>query len=122
MFKLSGIVAVAVFLAVFSIPFFYNSLSVGVGGAGAVAPKLVHKKGECVRDTAWMRHNHMQLLMHAREDAVRDGVRVTNHGIKGCRTCHPNRAEFCDQCHGYVGVKLECWDCHYYPAKPEKAA
>jgi hypothetical protein len=113
--KLSGVLAVAVFLAVFSAPTVYNAFTIGVGGGSATAPKIVHKEGKCVRDADWMRHNHMQFLMSERDEVVREGVREKDHGIKGCRSCHPNRGEFCDRCHGYVGIQPECWNCHYYP-------
>jgi len=29
--------------------------------------------------------------------------------------CHKDKAEFCDQCHSYMGVQPRCWDCHVYP-------
>lgn len=116
MSKGAGATAVIIFLFVLAFPFFYNIISVGALGAEATAPELkIEKKGECVRDAKWMRHNHMKLLMHTRDDVVREGVRKANHGIQGCRSCHPKRDEFCDRCHEYVGVDPECWHCHYYP-------
>ncbi|MBI5815665.1 MAG: sulfur reduction protein DsrJ [Nitrospinae bacterium] len=118
MSKTSGVIAVAVLMAVLGFPFIYNAASVGLFTGAAAAPSLTIKKDgkKCVKDPEWMRHNHMKFLLHTREEAVREGIREEGHGIAGCRSCHPNRAEFCDKCHGYVGVKPECWNCHYYPA------
>ncbi|MBI4665854.1 MAG: cytochrome C [Nitrospinae bacterium] len=119
MLKQAGILAVVVFGLLFSIPFIYNASSVGLSSNASASPSLPGQDPakKCVKDKDWMRHNHMTLIMHSREDAVRDGLRKPGHGIQGCRSCHPNRAEFCDSCHGYVGVKPECWNCHYYPEK-----
>ena len=111
MSKESGLVAAVIFLVLLASPFLYNAFS-----APSHGPELtVHVKGDCVRDTAWMKRNHMLLLKHSRDDVVRDGVRKEPDGIKGCRSCHPYREEFCDQCHDYVGIEPECWSCHFYP-------
>jgi len=32
-----------------------------------------------------------------------------------CLSCHTNKAEFCDKCHGYASVDPYCWDCHVDP-------
>ncbi len=32
-----------------------------------------------------------------------------------CMDCHSNKSRFCDQCHDYVGVTPQCWDCHIAP-------
>lgn len=116
MSKNSGILAVVVFLIILAFPFFYNALSGGLGSGAVAEPKLkITKKGDCIRETEWMRHNHMKLLMHTRDDVVRRGIRKVNEGIQGCRSCHEKRGEFCDKCHEYVGVDPECWNCHNYP-------
>jgi len=71
--------------------------------------------GECIEPTAYMRANHMNILVASREDAVRDGVRKVSHSLNNCSTCHEKREEFCDRCHNYVGAKPNCFGCHYYP-------
>lgn len=114
----TGIAAIILFFAVVSFPFIYNSFSVGLFSNAAAEPELkILKKGKCVAETSWMRQNHMKMLMHVREDAVREGIRVVNKSFHGCISCHPNRDEFCDTCHSYVGAKPECWNCHHYPEK-----
>lgn len=90
--------------------------SVGLFSKAAAEPEIIIKKeGKCVKETSWMRKNHMKLLLHIREDTVREGVRKVNESFKGCASCHTKREEFCDKCHEYVGAKPECWNCHQYP-------
>lgn len=116
MSKESGMVAAVLFLVLLASPFIYNAFS-----TPTPKPELtLHTKGDCVRDTEWMRRNHMNLLKHTRDDVVREGVRVPSEGLKGCRTCHPYREEFCDQCHHYVGVHVQCWNCHFYPESKDE--
>ena len=78
----------------------------------------------CVRDTAFMRRNHMELIQHARIDTVRKGVRGLDGSISECIACHVNKddkgvdipvnqeGQFCAACHEYVGVALDCYQCH----------
>lgn len=115
MLKRTGAVAVLVFLTVLAFPFTYNAFSVGLFSASG--PKLeIARPGKCVEETSWMRNNHMKILLHVREDAVREGIRKVDHSLHGCQRCHPNREVFCNSCHEYVGVEPECWNCHIYPS------
>ncbi len=112
----SAVISAAVFLVIIAFPFFYNAFSVGLFTDAAAAPKpKVQKTGKCVEETSWMRQNHMRLLIHVREGAVREGIRLVDRSLHGCVSCHPHRNEFCKSCHTYVGVKPECWNCHNYP-------
>ncbi len=85
--------------------------------AKAPEPQLVMPTNakDCVEPAAWMRANHMKLLKHQRDVIVREGDRSRKYRIEGCSQCHTKRAEFCDRCHDYAGVKPECFDCHYLP-------
>jgi hypothetical protein len=114
-----------IFVALATAPFWWNPVF-GKGAAGAAPPKLAKPAGakECVRDTAFMRTSHMQLLLEWRETAVRDGERsfstATGPEAKSltntCLTkCHASKKEFCDQCHQYLAVRPFCWDCHLVP-------
>jgi len=90
--------------------------------ADAVAPRLdIGKGGECVKDPQWMRKNHMHLLKHERDDAVRKGVRDEKHSLKNCIECHASTKDdsviaredsFCVSCHSYEAVKIDCFECH----------
>ena len=99
------------------------------GGAGAAdgpagrVPKPVVKveqPGACVEPTAEMRRNHMKYLLHQRDRTVREGYRDKRHSLKECVECHANRATgtvlgrdgFCESCHRYASVSIDCFECH----------
>ena len=78
-----------------------------------------------------MRRNHMELLKHHRDRTVREGVRTTQHSLANCVTCHASRETgrvtggrdaFCEGCHRYAAVHLDCWDCHADAPKAKVAA
>ena len=89
---------------------------------------VIEKPGRCVEDTALMRRDHMKFLVHQRDRTVREGVREKTHSLSGCVDCHASAktgsvlgAEgFCQSCHAYAGVQLDCFECH--TAKPARAA
>ncbi len=80
--------------------------------------------GECVRETDWMRRNHMALLRHDRDMTVIHGIRTIDGSLAECVACHANKEEkggfvpvnssheFCAGCHAYTGVSLDCFQCH----------
>ncbi|OGS81199.1 MAG: hypothetical protein A2061_00980 [Gallionellales bacterium GWA2_59_43] len=90
--------------------------------ADANAPRLdIGRGGQCVEDPQWMRKNHMHLLKHERDDAVRKGVRDEKHSLKNCIECHASTKDdsviaredsFCVSCHSYEAVKIDCFECH----------
>ena len=72
-------------------------------------------------DTQYMRENHMQLLVDWRDQVVREGSRefkaadgqIWEKSLdKTCLACHSNPDQFCDECHTYADVRVNCWDCH----------
>ena len=93
-----------------------------VWAAGADAPKLdIGKGGQCVKDTQWMRKNHMHMLRHQRDETVRKGIRVEQDALKNCVECHASTQDdsvvgredsFCVGCHRYAAVKIDCFECH----------
>ena len=77
--------------------------------------------GQCVGDPAFMRRNHMQLLKHQRDDTLRGGIRTGQYSLKTCIDCHASKTtnsvaasdtNFCQSCHTYAAVKLDCFECH----------
>ena len=83
--------------------------------------------GQCVEDSAFMRRNHMQLLKHQRSDTLRGGIRTGKYSLKACVDCHASQTtnsvnasstNFCQSCHAYAAVKLDCFDCH--TSKPQQ--
>ena len=103
--------------------------------APKVGPVIVidkNRAGErCVEDTDFMRKNHMQVLLHQRDDTMYNGVRTEKHSLKNCINCHASSKDnrvigsnehFCQGCHTYSAVSLDCWECHTTKAKPAQAA
>lgn len=104
-------------------------LLAGAPLAGAGERKIDAKGEQCVRDTEYMRRNHMDLLKHQRDDTMRRGIRTTQNSLKGCVDCHASpknnsvigsQDNFCQGCHSYAAVKLDCFECH--SSKPKAAA
>jgi hypothetical protein len=87
----------------------------------AIAVEKSQAGEKCVRDTEWMRRNHMRLLKHQRDDTMYRGVRGTDEALRACINCHADKKTgsvigsdeaFCQGCHSYASVSLDCWDCH----------
>jgi cytochrome c553 len=87
-----------------------------------VAPRLdIGKGGKCVEDPKLMRRNHMDILRHQRDETMRSGVRGSRHSLVGCVDCHASsknnsvlggNENFCQGCHAYAGVRIDCFECH----------
>jgi len=84
-------------------------------------------KGEnCVEETSYMRKNHMDLLLHKRDETMQKGIRTEKYSLNGCIDCHATPAEdgkiarisdedskhFCSTCHVATAVTLDCFECH----------
>lgn len=80
----------------------------------------VERPGACVEPTAVMRRDHMKFLMHQRDRTVHEGIRDKRHSLKGCVECHASAATgsvlgregFCEGCHRYASVSIDCFECH----------
>ncbi len=82
------------------------------------------KGDQCVAETQFMRENHMKMLDHQRDETVIDGVRGNPFSLVGCVDCHAQRdadnkpvridaeGQFCESCHTYAAVKIDCFSCH----------
>lgn len=78
----------------------------------------------CVEPTEYMRRNHFELIRHQRDETVYGGIRSTKHSLAGCVTCHvghdqagdpipiADAGQFCNACHRYAAVRMNCFDCH----------
>lgn len=90
--------------------------------ADTVAPKLdIGKGGLCVEDPKLMRKNHMDLLKRQRDETMHQGIRGGKFSLAGCIDCHASNKNnsvlgsnehFCQGCHVYAGVKIDCFECH----------
>jgi len=95
--------------------------------ARVAAPVVKIERGEtCVAPVDEMRRNHMKMLLHQRDRTVRQGLRETQHSLKGCVDCHASektgsvlgKEGFCSSCHEFAAVKIDCFECH----TPERRA
>lgn len=79
----------------------------------------------CVEPVADMRKNHMEYILHQRDDTLRTGIRTSKHSLKACISCHNAPSEkdgkvasiddadhFCSTCHTFAAVKIDCFECH----------
>jgi hypothetical protein len=78
----------------------------------------------CVEPTEYMRRNHMELIKHERHIVVHEGIRDSKYSLSGCIACHvapgPDgklvsvhaEDQFCDTCHEYAAVDVNCFGCH----------
>lgn len=89
------------------------------------APVEVPAKGtQCVQPTPEMRRNHMKYILHQRDETVHEGIRTKQYSLKECINCHVQPAadgsypsihskdHFCNSCHSYAAVKIDCFQCH----------
>ena len=116
------IIGIIVFLVLITSPVWLNLAS---GKASTVPkPEIVTQEKKCIEPTAYMKTNHMNMLNAWRDSVVRqdsrtyvasDGKQYDMSLTKTCLKCHPNKAQFCDQCHSYEAVKPVCWECHNVP-------
>ncbi len=90
--------------------------------ADSHAPKLdIGQGGQCVEDPTYMRSNHMKLIVHQRDETVRKGIRGSKYELSNCVSCHASKVNhsvlgskenFCQGCHVYAAVKIDCFECH----------
>jgi len=125
------IAGIVIFVTLITFPFWYGKGKTFPQPAPSLdTPAIAQLKDKrCVEETAFMRANHMKLLVTWREAAVREGNRhysatdgrVFEAKLSGtCLKCHSNKQQFCDRCHNYVGAKPNCFSCHIIPPEVKK--
>lgn len=88
-------------------------------------PVFPSARGEqCVEPVDIMRRDHFEFLKHQRDKTVREGIRTPRHSLAGCVDCHADKdaqgrfvpvnakGQFCQSCHVYAAVKIDCFSCH----------
>lgn len=79
------------------------------------------KSKQCVDDTNFMRSNHMEKILHQRDNTMRKGIRGEAYSLNECISCHvPENTNirygddkhFCSSCHNYTAVTIDCFQCH----------
>lgn len=92
--------------------------------AAADVPKpvvYIANPGQCIASPEVMRRTHMDLLKHQRDKTMHEGERHAKVSLNGCIECHASKTNgsvlgsnqnFCQGCHAYAAVKLDCFECH----------
>jgi hypothetical protein len=89
---------------------------------------------ECVAPEDEMRRNHMEYILHQRDETMYAGIRTRQFALEECVNCHAVQDEtsgeyipvdapnqFCSSCHSYTSVKLDCFECHAArPVRPSR--
>jgi predicted CXXCH cytochrome family protein len=98
--------------------------SSGLGAVAIPQPAKPVNATSCVEPVDVMRREHMNLLLHQRDDTVLDGERDSKYSLTGCMDCHnpadgaetairyPDPQHFCAGCHRYASVNIDCFECH----------
>ncbi|MEE8343381.1 MAG: hypothetical protein V3R51_06215 [Gammaproteobacteria bacterium] len=78
----------------------------------------------CVEPADEMRKNHMNYILHERDETVHEGIRGSRHSLAKCISCHvpppsggnkvrvDSEEHFCNSCHTYAAVHIDCFQCH----------
>ena len=116
-----------------SIPSILAILTILSATAFAEPPVVPRGKGDaCVEPTDVMRKQHMDFLLHQRDRTVHEGIRTKQHSLVECIDCHVQQnsegdfipvdapEQFCQVCHEYTSVKVDCFECH--ATTPDTAA
>ena len=79
---------------------------------------------KCIQPEDEMRRNHMNYILHERDETMHEGVRNEPGSLAACIDCHvePNedgeiagidsKEHFCNSCHQYAAVQIDCFQCH----------
>ncbi|MCK4676251.1 MAG: hypothetical protein KAT61_10045 [Gammaproteobacteria bacterium] len=79
---------------------------------------------KCIQPEDEMRRNHMNYILHERDETMHEGVRNEPGSLAACIDCHvePNEKgeiadvdsneHFCNGCHEYASVQIDCFQCH----------
>mgnify|MGYP003702300295 len=102
----------------------FASAAQAAGDSYVVAGSKAAQLESCVEPTEFMRRNHMEVIKHQRDETVHNGIRSTKHSLAGCIDCHVSTGpdslpvpvdsdgQFCNDCHAFAAVRLNCFDCH----------
>ena len=82
------------------------------------------KAEKCIQPEDEMRRNHMNYILHERDETMHEGIRGEPSSLANCIDCHvePNengeiagiesKEHFCTACHEYASVQIDCFQCH----------
>jgi hypothetical protein len=115
------------FIAALALPV----LAQGGGVPMPVVPEANARFSEtqgCVEPTEEMRKNHMEYILHQRDETMHRGIRTRQYALEECINCHvPENStvrhdspeHFCNSCHIYAAVTIDCFQCHADRPVPE---
>ena len=98
--------------------------AIGIAYADPIDNSRAAGLEQCVEETGFMRKNHMEVLLHQRDNTTRQGIRTPDHSLVECVSCHAGRdddgrfvpvnadGQFCAGCHKKVAVNIDCFQCH----------
>ena len=100
--------------------------------ASSRVPLPVHNVApgeQCVDPIPEMRRNHMEKILHHRDQTMHEGIRTTKYSLKNCVNCHADpktnsvlgKDGFCASCHQYAAVSIDCFSCHSDKREPKAA-
>jgi [DsrC]-trisulfide reductase subunit J len=90
-------------------------------------PTIDEPAGEaekCIHPTDEMRRNHMNYILHERDETMHEGIRNEPESLANCIDCHvtpdengeiasiESKEHFCNGCHQYASVQIDCFQCH----------
>lgn len=89
---------------------------------------IIDKPGQCVEAAETMRREHPDMLKHQRDLTMHEGIRTRKYSLKECVECHAGvktasvigAKGFCQSCHDYASVRIDCFGCH--ASKPKLAS
>jgi len=79
---------------------------------------------KCIQPEDVMRREHMNYILHERDETMHEGIRGEPESLANCINCHvePNDKgeiagidsdeHFCNACHQYAAVQIDCFQCH----------
>jgi hypothetical protein len=99
------------------------TLAIPAGVSAGVDKPILEKasRGPCIAPPEVMRREHPQMLLHQRVKTVHQGIVGAKVSLEKCVACHASKQtgsvaaspqDFCQSCHAYAGVKLDCFECH----------
>lgn len=84
-------------------------------------PAIVIESSEhCIAPPEVMRRQHPDMLKHQRARTVHLGERGARVSLNECVQCHSRKSgsvigndrAFCQGCHSYAAVRIDCFECH----------
>jgi [DsrC]-trisulfide reductase subunit J len=107
----------------FMLPAAMLAVSAGADEVGRT-PKpaiVIESREHCVAPPEQIRREHPDMLRHQRNLTVHLGERGMKFSLNHCIACHADRRTgsvigsdhaFCQGCHSYAAVHIDCFDCH----------